>query len=292
MFIKPVTIAALLFLSAGGAAFPSAAKDKSHLDGPHFNSKVARDDPKPDIFGIQRFANGSIHCQDPASVPEFPVIDLAIVEQLIAQHSGSNTSDIDFSPALRNSTDNGVLPIYANDDGDDELDKAKELAEAGISFVGGTAGATAAALPSTALGTAISSGLGLAGAVLGAVGGFISLIINIAKELKKKDHTFRGKFIKKSLEVLQDKYEDHNVFIYHQFQDDFKWYLDDESTMITTQAALKRKDVADTTEYFNIVVFRGGGWLQNSGDHGWQNWGYAGSYEETEEDWGRHVDFF
>lgn len=91
--------------------------------------------------------------------------------------------------------------------------------------------------------SAVSAGLGAGGAVLGAVGGFIPLIISIANELMKKDHTFRVNFMVKPLEVLEDKYEDHNFFIYQRFQDDFKWHLDDESTMITTLVSLKRKDV-------------------------------------------------
>lgn len=83
-------------------------------------------------------------------------------------------------------------------------------------------------------------------------------------------------FVQYTHSRLADKYPGANIFIFHRFKPDarFEWGVSDPNA----EQAEVQKVVGFATEYYQVVVFRGNGFLRKSGDGGFINWIFSGKY--------------
>lgn len=78
------------------------------------------------------------------------------------------------------------------------------------------------------------------------------------------------------------RYRDCNVFMYHQFGENFKWSANDIVHQETVSMPQDGFWGNLKTEYYKVIVFKGEGYLELvKGDGGWLNWGWRGNYERV-----------
>lgn len=84
-------------------------------------------------------------------------------------------------------------------------------------------------------------------------------------------------FVEKTHLFLQYLFPDHNVFMFHNFQENprFEWGTSNPDDREVAEVEFKS---GFATEYYWIVVFRSDGYLRIHGDGGFENWIFSGVF--------------
>ncbi|EKD00209.1 hypothetical protein A1Q2_05552 [Trichosporon asahii var. asahii CBS 8904] len=86
-------------------------------------------------------------------------------------------------------------------------------------------------------------------------------------------------YVTKVMEACQDRWRNHNIFIFHRSRG-FTWAVEDPDRALEATAT---HNYLFNEERFGVVVFKTAGWLQKSGDGGYGNWRVSGNFNRDDD---------